>query len=166
MQSQKTSLVKTDYRNRFNRTLWLAERRKDLHLYFASRNLIHGRMPEQPEWSVIPRTSIWTIASLGTPGFDGWYGIAGDHPTDVVPLNYFNGDLRNVLSHFVVKWQRTAERLKQGDDYGDFRIERFEERPRIGELIEDRARRLQKFLEEDAIWDSEIDKPSADDKKP
>lgn len=163
MQSQKTSLVKTDYRNRFNRTLWLAERRKDLHLYFDSRNLVHGRIPVQPIWSVIPRTSIWTIASLGTPGFDGWYGIAGDHPTDVVPLNYFNGDLRLVLNHFVVKWQRTAERLKQGDDYGDFRIEQLEERPRIGALIEDRASRLQKFLDEDAMWTNQASGPDSDD---
>ncbi len=144
--------VETDYKNRFNRRLWLEERRRDLIHYFDSRSINNGRIGTDPYWSVVPRTSIWQIPSLGTPGFDGWFGIAGDHPTDVVPLNYFNGDPRVILEHFVNKWLRAAERLKAGEDYGDFRIEHIEQRPTIGELIEDRAMRLKRWVDADDLW--------------
>ncbi len=144
--------VETDYKNRFNRRLWLEERRRDLIHYFDSRSINNGRIGTDPYWSVVPRTSIWQIPSLGTPGFDGWFGIAGDHPTDVVPLNYFNGDPRVILEHFVNKWLRAAERLKAGEDYGDFRIDHIEQRPTIGELIEDRAIRLKRWVDADDLW--------------
>ncbi len=149
---KKIEYVKTDYKNRFNRQLWLEDRRRDLIHYFDSRNINNGRLSKIPYWCVVPRTSIWQVPSLGTPGFDGWFGIAGDHPTDVVPLNYFNGEPRVILNHFVNKWLRAAERLKAGEDYGDFRIEHISERPTIGELIEDRALRLQRWVDAEDLW--------------
>ncbi|MDN3650773.1 DUF4826 family protein [Reinekea marina] len=152
MKNKSIPSIKTDYKNRFNRKLWLAERKRDLRLYFDSRNMIHGKFENEPFWSVVPRTSLWHIPSLGTPGFDGWYGIAGDHPTDVVPLNYFEGDIRKILDHFVKKWLHAAEKLKQGEDYGDFRIENIKERPIIGQLIEDRATRLERFVAAEELW--------------
>lgn len=152
MKNKNILALKTDYKNRFNRKLWLAERRRDLTYYFDSRNLVYGKFDNEPFWSVVPRTSLWQIPSLGTPGFDGWYGIAGDHPTDVVPLNYFEGDVRKVLDHFVKKWLHAAEKLKQGEDYGDFHIEHIEERPTIGQLIEDRALRLERFVGAEELW--------------
>jgi len=144
--------IKTDYKNRFNRVLWLEDRHRDLLYYFQSRNLVHGYFDCQPFWCVVPRTSIWEIPSMGTPGFDGWYGIAGDHPTDVVPLNYFDGDLRKVLEHFVKKWLRASTHLKEGEDYGDFNIEHIDQRPVVGKLIEDRALRIQRWVEAEELW--------------
>lgn len=166
--------VETDYKNKFNRRLWLDERRRDLRHYFDARNLVHGRLPDEPYWCVVPRTSLWQIPSLGTPGFDGWFGIAGDHPTDVAPLNYFTGgNPRTILDHFVAKWLRAAERLKAGEDYGDFRIEHIEQRPSIGTLIEDRANRLKLWVDTEHLWhnvpvnptlpDESIDESEADD---
>ena len=114
---KNTGSMEPDYKNRFNRQLWLEDRRRDLYHYYDSRNMNNGRIGQEPYWSVVPRTSIWQIPSLGTPGFDGWFGIAGDHPTDVVPLNYFNGEPRIILQHFVNKWLRAAERLKAGEDF-------------------------------------------------
>jgi hypothetical protein len=149
---KKLEFIETDYKNRFNRRIWLEERRRDLLHYFDSRNITNGTIGKEPYWCVVPRTSIWQIPSMGTPGFDGWFGIAGDHPTDVVPLNYFSGEPRVILEHFVNKWLRAAERLKQGEDYGDFRIEHIEERPTIGELIEDRATRLKMWVEAEELW--------------
>lgn len=152
----KIEFIKTDYKNRFNRKLWLEDRRRDLTHYFDVRNMNYGSFDSEPFWSIIPRTTIWQIRSLGTPGFDGWYGIAGDHPTDIVPLNYFDGDPRKILDHFATKWLRASERLKQGEDYGDFRIEHIEERPTIGELVEDRAMRIKRWVEADELWSSEF----------
>jgi hypothetical protein len=149
---KKFEFIETDYKNRFNRRLWLEDRRRDLLHYFQTRNMLNGAIVKEPYWCVVPRTSIWQIPSLGTPGFDGWFGIAGDHPTDVVPLNYFAGEPRVILEHFVNKWLRAAERLKQGEDYGDFRIEHIEERPTIGELIENRALKLKKWVDAEELW--------------
>lgn len=144
--------LETDYKNRFNRRIWLEERRRDLLHYYDSRNMVNGTISQSPIWSVVPRSSIWQIPSLGTPGFDGWYGIAGDHPTDVVPLNYFTGEPREILQHFVKKWLRVADRLKAGEDYGDFHIEHIDQRPVIGELIEDRALRLKNWVDAEQLW--------------
>jgi len=152
---KKRDPIATDYSNRFNRRLWLTERRSDLLFYFESRNLVHGRIATEAFWSVVPRTSIWQIPSLGAPGFDGWFGIAGDHPTDVVPMNNFDGDPRKVLDHFVNKWLHASSRLKGGDDYGDFRIEQIDQRPAIGLLIEDRAKRIQRWVETEELWPSQ-----------
>ena len=148
----KTPLVKTDYKNRFNRQIWIEERRRDLQHYFSVREINNGPIPLEPLWCIIPRSSIWRIPSLGTPGFEGWYGIAGDHPTDTVPLSYFTHSPRHILEHFVTKWLRAAQRLKQGEDYGDFRIGQIEERPTIGELIEDRALKIQRWVEAEDLW--------------
>lgn len=153
---KKFEFIETDYKNKFNRRLWLSDRRRDLLRYYETRNLVHGNIIDEPFWSVVPRTSIWQIPSLGTPGFDGWYGIAGDHPTDVVPINYFTGEPRMILEHFVLKWLRAAAKLKQGEDYGDFNIEHIEQRPEIGALIEDRALRLQMWVESEELWHNVI----------
>lgn len=153
---KNTGSMEPDYKNRFNRQLWLEDRRRDLYHYYDSRNMNNGRIGQEPYWSVVPRTSIWQIPSLGTPGFDGWFGIAGDHPTDVVPLNYFNGEPRIILQHFVNKWLRAAERLKAGEDYGDFRIEHISQRPTIGELIEDRAMRMKRWVDTDELWQTVV----------
>lgn len=149
---KKYDFIKTDYKNRFNRQLWLEDRRRDLIRYFDNRNIANGKFGGDPYWCVVPRTSIWQIPSLGTPGFDGWYGIAGDHPTDVVPLNYFDGNPRKILDHFVNKWLRAAHNLQAGEDYGDFNIDSIEDRPVIGRLIEDRAKRLKTWVDTEDLW--------------
>ncbi len=153
---KKTALIHTDYQNPFNRRIWLEERRRDLIHYFDTRNMNYGHIPHEPYWCVVPRTSIWQISSLGTPGFEDWFGIAGDHPTDVVSLNYFAGSPRNVLVHFVTKWLNASERLQQGEVYGDFRIEQIEQRHTIGELIENRAKKLKRWVECDELWQTVV----------
>lgn len=149
---KKTESLKTNYKNRFNRRLWLDDRYRDLLYYFENRNIVHGAFKGEPYWCVVPRTSIWKIPSMGTPGFDGWFGIAGDHPTDTVPLNYFDGSPQRILEHFVTKWLRASARLKQGEDYGDFNISNIEQRPVVGQLIEDRALRLQRWVDAHDLW--------------
>jgi len=149
---KKFDFIETDYRNRFNRRIWLEQRLRDLNFYYETRNINCGAIPKEPFWCVVPHTSIWQIPSIGTPGFDGWFGIAGDHPTDVVPLNYFDNDPRHILEHFVEKWLRASVKLKAGEDYGDFRIEHIEQRPTIGELIEDRALKLKLWVEREELW--------------
>lgn len=141
-----------DYRNRFNRGLWLRERRRDLQGFFASRSIIIGEIDHNPHWAKIPFVSIWRVSSLGTPGFDGWYGLAGDHPCDIVGINNLADHPREILRHFSEKWLYAAKRLKQGDDYGGFHIELITDRPMVGQLIEDRALRLQRWVDEPALW--------------
>jgi acyl-CoA synthetase (AMP-forming)/AMP-acid ligase II len=84
--------------------------------------------------------------------FDGWYGLAGDHPCDIVGINNLADHPREILRHFSEKWLYAAKRLKQGDDYGGFHIELITDRPMVGQLIEDRALRLQRWVDEPALW--------------
>ncbi len=149
---KKNEPLKTDYSNKFNRHIWLSDRRRDLIHYFESRNRIHGSIDATPHWSVIPRTSIWKIPSQANSGTDGWYGIAGDHPTDTAPMHQFDGDPRKILDHFVNKWLHASERLKNGEDFGDFRIRNADQRPSIGDLIEDRAKRIQLWVQSEELW--------------
>jgi len=158
---KKPDSIATDYSNRFNQYIWLTERRSDLLYYFESRNLAHGRISTEAFWSVVPRTSIWQIPRLGARDADGWFGIAGDHPTDVVLMNNVDRDPRKVLDHFVNKWLHASSRLKGGDDSGAFRIEQIDQRLAIGLLIEDRAKRIQRLVATEALWPSQSPTPAS-----
>ncbi len=153
MRTPKPAPSLPDYRNRFNRGLWLRERKRDLLGYFESRSIVIGPIDPDPYWAKVPFVSIWRVSSLGTPGFDGWYGLAGDHPCDIVGINNLVDHPREILRYFSNKWLYAAQRLKQGDDYGDFRIEQIADRPKVGRLIEDRALRLQRWVDEASLWD-------------
>ncbi|MCH8531413.1 MAG: DUF4826 family protein [Saccharospirillum sp.] len=152
MSNLKRLTHQPDYRNRFNRKLWLNERQSDLRHYFDSRNILTGGIEAEPFWAKVPYVSIWKIRSVGTPGFDGWYGMAGDHPCDIVGMNNFSDRPRDILRYFAAKWAYAAQRLKRGEDYPEFRIERIEERHKIGLLIEDRSNRLQRWVDENDLW--------------
>jgi len=148
----KPLLETPDYRNRFNRGLWLNERRRDLRHYFDSRHIVIGAIDPEPFWTKVPYVGLWRVRSLGTPGFDGWYGIAGDVPCDIVGINNFSDRPRDILRYFAAKWHFAAARLKAGEDYPEFRIEFIEDRPKIGAAIDDRAMRLQRWVDEDSLW--------------
>lgn len=131
-----------NYTNKFNQGIWLEERRKDIQYYYHSRQLVCQKIPEHPIWSAMPVTSIWLVKAVGTPGFHGWFVIAGDHPTDIVGMGGIEGP-KEALIYFSKKWKRAAETLKAGDSYPDFRIENIDERPKFGKAIADRAYQLE-----------------------
>jgi len=127
-----------NYRNRFNRQIWLTERRKDIRAYYHRQAIVHGGIPREPMWCQIPFSSVWLVKSIGTPGFHGWYVVCGDHPTDLVGMGTLEGTAE-ILEYFASKWWRAAQLLLDGEDYPDFHIERIEDRPKIGELVKDRS---------------------------
>lgn len=144
--------LKTDYNNRFNRRVWLNDRRSDLIHYLQSRGIQHELIAAEPYWSVIPRSSIWIIKPFASSHPRAWYGIAGDHPTDIVTVNQVSEDPRQILKHFADKWLSAAQKLINGEDDSDFRIQNTDQRESIGELINDRAKRMQKWIEDDYLW--------------
>ncbi|TCS36452.1 DUF4826 family protein [Reinekea marinisedimentorum] len=146
------SSLKTDYNNRFNRRVWLNDRRSDLILYLQSRGIQHLPVIAEPHWSVIPRSSIWIIQPSASSQPGGWYGIAGDHPTDIVAVNGVSRNPRDILTHFTQKWLAAAETLMNGEDCREFRIKDADQRETIGELIHDRASRIQRWTEDDYLW--------------
>lgn len=146
------SANKTDYSNRFNRHIWINDRRSDLVHYFQTRGLLHGPIEKEPVWGVIPRSSIWKVPSLGQPEHGGWFGIAGDHPTDIVPIQGLSHEPRDILRHFVRKWLEVSERLMRGEECPDFRISNIDQRTSVGELIDDRAKRLRRWVQADELW--------------
>lgn len=144
--------IKTDYRNRFNRRLWLAERRRDLVLFCERRDLEIQPLPEKPLWSAIPRSAIWRISGSEFASQSGWYGIAGDHPTDILPIHQCSAEPREIMQRFIERWETAADKLQRGEPVDTFRINQEAERPAIGELIADRVSRLKLWVAHDPIW--------------
>lgn len=149
--SSNESSIKTNYGNRFNRRIWLNDRRSDLIHYLQSRGINHDPLPPEPSWTVIPRSSIWLVRPFGSQS-NGWFGVAGDHPTDIVSINSVNEDPREILIHFTNKWLAASEKLMKGEDYKEFRIQNIEQRESIGELINDRAQRIQRWVMDEYMW--------------
>lgn len=135
-----------NFGNRFNREIWIKERRDDIRDYYHSRNLVCQKIPEQPLWSSMPFTSIWLIKAVATPGFHGWYVIAGDHPTDIVGMGGLEGP-QDALLYFGRRWLQAAKQLKEGEAFPDFRIERIEDRAVFGAAIGSRALRILEIAE-------------------
>lgn len=131
-----------NYTNRFNQGIWIKERRDDIQYYYHSRQLVCQKIPEAPIWSAMPLTSIWLVKAVGTPGFHGWFVIAGDHPTDITGMGGLSG-AQDVLYYFATKWKRAAEHLIAGESVSDFRINNIEDRPRFGRVIKERAFQLE-----------------------
>lgn len=130
-----------NYGNRFNQAIWLEECRKNIRAYVISRDVVCQKIPLAPLWAESPFTSVWVIKGVGIPGFDGWYAIAGDHPTDLVGLGNL-GSPADVLNYFSEKWTASAETLMQGKPVGDFRIPQGADLERYGAVIADRASKL------------------------
>ncbi len=132
---------KHNYSNIFNQTIWFEECRADILSYFKSRELVCQRVPTSPIWSQAPFSAIWAISGVGIPGFQGWYVIIGDHPTDVVGMGNLNG-ATEVLEHFATKWSVLALTLLEGKPVSDFRIPVGGDLERYGRSIADRADKL------------------------
>lgn len=61
---------------------WCGERRAEVAQYLHDHSLDHGQIGEVPAWFVAPLISVWTIESLKSPGWVGWWAVCGDLPTD------------------------------------------------------------------------------------
>lgn len=146
------SSVKTDYGNRFNKRLWLNDRRHDLIEAFKKRGQVHNPIAIEPYWSVTPHTSIWRVLNKVDEEPSGWFGISGDHPCDYVALEDVEHDPRSIIKHFIHQWRIAARDLKAGQDSDAFVIKTISERPSIGRLIDDRADRLQRWIDTDSLW--------------
>lgn len=137
-----------DYRNRFNRQSWLNERRKDLSHYLESRNLQLGEISEQPVFSRIPFTSVWAIKSKTSPGLQKYFGISGDHPTDVVSMGKVVDNPIQALEYFANKWKQAGERLLAGEPVVDYQLGPNDDLSTIGQLIIVRSEKLNDLIEQ------------------
>ena len=130
---------------------FLSSSRETVLRYLSHQDVMHGGVPQEPEWALPPYVSIWAIRSPKKPGGIGWYAITGDLPTDYVS-SASAGDARSAMRHFARLWAEVAECMKQGVQHPDCRIGTPQTWPELHVLLSRRVGLLNDFARDDSHW--------------
>ncbi len=130
---------------------WVNERRNALLEYLRGEGVTHGEVGDWPAWHVCPYVAIFAIGSVAAPGRVGWWAITGDLPTDYVSSRDAKHP-REVLSHFARQWAELASYMLRGEPHPETIMGTPDDWPELGPLLESRSQILQRWAEDDAIW--------------
>lgn len=130
---------------------WIATQRAQLVAYLAGQRLVHGDIPLEPEWCVVPYVALWPIGSVRAPGKIGWWAISGDVPTDYVSAPR-DGGARAAMRAICTRWRDAAADMAAGRYYPDYQIGSPHEWPTLAPLLASRAELLQRWTDEDEHW--------------
>ena len=130
---------------------WLSQRRDELMRYLERQGLEHGAIAPEPYWFVAPHVSIWGIGSLKAPGRVGWWAVCGDHPTDYVSSGGLTRP-REVLRAIGERWLEVSSYMLQGRPHPTVTIGRPEDWPKLGDLLNRRAKIFLMWANDDAVW--------------
>lgn len=133
---------------------WLQSRRRQLLEYLEREGVRHGTVPHEAAWFVAPYVSVWPIMSLRAPGAVGWWGIAGDLPTDYVSSTDIE-DPRAALRAFAARWRDVADYMRRGEAHPEITIGEWSEWPKLSDLLRCRADLLQEIADDEEEWDED-----------
>ena len=140
-----------DYDDPKREAAWLEARRRQILGYLEREGVRHGTVPHEPAWFAAPYVSVWPVMSLRAPGTVGWWGIAGDLPTDYVTSSGVDGP-RAALRAFADRWRDVAGYMSRGEPHPDVTIGKREEWPELSDLLARRATLLLEIADDDEEW--------------
>jgi hypothetical protein len=129
---------------------FLSRARSQVLEYLQHSGVTHGGVPENPDWHLSPKISVWPVMS-SRGAWPGWFAIAGDLPTDYVSSDIAR-DARAALRHFSRLWREVAECMARGEAHPECRIGSPESWPNLHDLLRRRAELLGEFAEDDGLW--------------
>lgn len=146
---------------------WCDARLPDITACLQRHALEYGRIGDWPAWHVMPYASIWAVESRHRPEWIGWWVIAGDLPTDVLPAMGVDTP-RDAMRAFARRWVNHADALERGEvpkvwaDHSDAEL------LKLTALLKRRGAALQMWADDDAAWPAqavEADTDTDDDEE-
>ena len=131
---------------------WCAARREDVAAYLRARGLVHGRIGDWPAWHVEPLVSVWAVESAASPGWVGWWAVAGDLPTDYVTVGTVRHP-RQGLRDLCARWNELADCMRRGVPHPTVRFGDPSSWPTLAPLLESRAQLLRAWADDDSLWE-------------
>lgn len=130
---------------------WCQSQRSKVTAYLAAQKVDHGEVGDWPAWHVDPYVSIWAIESKKSPGWVGWWVIAGDLPTDYVSAEKIKHP-RDAMRAIVERWARLAKDMEAGNVGEEVTIGSSEDWPELVPLLNARVKLLKEFASDETIW--------------
>jgi hypothetical protein len=148
-------MEKNDYDDPVIEEKWCSERREQVEDYLSREKVTHGQVGEWPAWHVAPYVSIWAVESAFRNDRLGWWVICGDLPTDYVSAIDLKNP-RDALRAIVTRWFDVAEYMIRGEAHPSILVGEKTSWPELGPLLESRAKVLEKWAEDDLLWDNAL----------
>ncbi len=139
---------------------WISAQRKVVEEYLRREGVDHLGVGEYPAFHVHPYLAVWAVQSKKAPGWVGWWAISGDLRTDYVTRGKI-AHPRQAIREFAQRWREVSEYMIRGEAHPDVRIASPNEWPRLGPLLRNRADILQRYVDENDIWQGELAEPPA-----
>lgn len=144
-------MAEPDYDDPKVEEAWVEAKRVEIESYLARGGVQHGAIGEWPAWHLPPLTSVWAVESLRSPGYVGWWAVAGDHPTDYISSMNCN-DPRSALRAICDRWGEIAETMSEGKPYPAMRSGPPEQWIELGGKLKTRVAILRECVADDRNW--------------
>jgi hypothetical protein len=131
--------------------IWCDARLPDIQAVLQRHELDVGRIGDWPAWHVMPYASLWAVENRHRPEWVGWWVIAGDLPTDVLPAH----DLatpRDAMRAFAKRWVNHADCLERGEVPKAWAHCSDAELLKVTAQLKRRGAALQMWADDDASW--------------
>jgi hypothetical protein len=133
---------------------WIADQRIRVEEYLRTERIDHLGVGECPAFYGHPYIALWAVQSKQSPGSIGWWVISGDLPTDYIGSNDGRHP-RQALRTFAKQWLKASEAMSHGETLPGYSIGLPSQRAELAGLLRGRAQIVQKFAEDDALWEGE-----------
>ncbi len=131
---------------------WCVECREKLLRRLEGDGLAHGAVSEWPIWHAPPIAAIWTVDAPHA-GAPGWWGISGDLPTSLLPVEGLP-DPRAFVDALSRHWLALLAAAARGEVV-DAPVDLAN--PRIAANLRARAELLADWVKMDEAWEEEDD---------
>ncbi|WP_115718496.1 DUF4826 family protein [Gallaecimonas mangrovi] len=135
----------TDEQRRQMETQWVNNSLQKANSYLASKGIMPQGVRQQDSRILPPLVSIWRIKGKENNVISDYWVIAGDVPTDHVPVKVAM-HARDALRHFYLTWQVQAENIARGPGRGDPMQMNF------AKLLVNRSEGLFNLYQDDRLW--------------
>jgi hypothetical protein len=130
---------------------WCDARLPDITACLERNGLDYGRIGDWPAWHVMPYAGIWAVESRHRPEWIGWWAIAGDLPTDVMPAMGIDTP-RDAMRAFAKRWANHADALERGEVPKVWAHQSDAELLKLTALLKRRGAALQMWADDNAAW--------------
>ena len=130
---------------------WCDARLPDITACLERHGLDVGRIGDWPAWHVMPYAGIWAVESRHRPEWIGWWVIAGDLPTDVLPAMGVDTP-RDAMRAFAKRWVNHADALERGEVPKVWSHHSDAELLKLTALLKRRGAALQLWADDDSAW--------------